>query len=112
MVYCFQCKNCGATEDLVRPVADYDKDAPCSVCGTPMVRDFQAEHAGVRGDFKEPIVSDSMAFDAIDLAEHRKRFPNVDIQVEGRIARPILRSQGQRRAYLKGRGMVDRNSFT
>lgn len=80
-------------------------------CGRRMVRDYQAEHSAVRGDFDEPIVSESLAFDSRDVAEHRKRFPGVDLVVEGDTARPILRSQTQRRKYIKGRGWIDVNSF-
>ncbi len=85
----------------------------CSVCNKQMIRDYPAEHSSVRGDYKKPIVSESLAFDAIDLAEHKKRFPSVDVEVDGdgRTARPILRSLSQKRQYLRGRGWVDQNGF-
>lgn len=81
-------------------------------CGEPMIRNFVAEHSSVRGDYNQPIVSDSMAFDAIDLAEHQKRFPDVEVVVDhARSARPVFKNLGQKRAYLKARGFVDCNSF-
>jgi len=81
-------------------------------CGKQMFRDLKAEHSSVRGDYNEPIVSDSMAFDAIDLAEHRRRFPNIDVVVDhARSARPVFKNLSQKRKYLKARGFVDCNSY-
>lgn len=76
-----------------------------------MYRDLRAEHSSVRADYNRPIVSESMAFDAIDVAEHRRRFPDIEVKVDGRTANPVLRNLSQKRSYLKGRGFVDQNSF-
>ena len=108
--YDFYCEECGATAEEFRLMADSDVPKNC-VCGTGMTRDFVAEQCAIRGDYKHPIVSESLAFDAIDLDEHRARYPDIDVDVDGRIARPILRSLSQKRAYLKGRGHVDTKSF-
>ncbi len=83
-------------------------------CGEPrMTRDRQTEHSSVRGDYNVPIISDSMAFDAIDLPEHRKRFPHIEVVVDhARSARPVFRSLNQKRAYLKARNWADLNSFS
>ena len=110
MIYCFECPQCKTKCAVERPMADSGLPEQCA-CGQDMDRDFQAEHSNVRGDYDKPIVSDSMAFDSIDLAEHRKRFPDVDVKVDGRSAYPILRSLRQKRRYLKGRNCIDRNSF-
>ena len=76
-----------------------------------MTRDYHMEHVAIRGNYNEPIVSDSMAFDAAEVAQHRERFPDIDLQVEGDAARPILKSLSQKRKYTKARGWVDTNSF-
>ena len=108
--YCYTCETCESKIALFRPV-DHRNELPACDCGRTMTRDIRAESHSVRGDYDEPIVSDSMAFDARpdDLAEHRRRFPSIDVHVEGRIAQPILRSLSQKKAYLKGRGWVDKN---
>ena len=112
MIYCFQCIACGGQKEVSRSVKDYKLPETCG-CGEQMQRNYHAERTGVRGDYNEPIVSDSMAFDAIDLAEHRRRFPNVDVVVDHvRSARPVFKSLSQKRKYLKARGFVDCNSFT
>lgn len=109
--YQFECLNCGWALQVSRPMSESGDPTFCSVCNERMIRDFHAEHSSIRGDYKEPIVSDSLAFDAIDLAEHKKRFPGVDVEVDGdgRTARPILRSLSQKRQYLRGRNWVDQN---
>ena len=109
--YCFICQACDDRKTIFRPIEDYDLLELCD-CGNFMVRDFVAEHCSVRGDYKEPIVSDSMAFDAQDLVEHRKRFPDIEVVVDhARSARPVFKSLGQKREYLKKRGWVDANSY-
>jgi len=109
--YCFKCLECGESSEVFRLMKDYALPEICK-CGKQMSRDLITEHSAVRSDYKEPIVSDSMAFDAIDLDAHRKRFPNIEVVVDhARSARPVFKSLGQKRAYLKARGFVDCNSF-
>ena len=110
--YCFRCLTCDESSEVFRPIRDFALPEICK-CGKPMHRDLKAEHSAIRSDYNEPIVSDSMAFDAIDLAEHRRRFPDIEVVVDhARSARPVFRSLGQKRDYLKARGFVDCNSFT
>ena len=111
MVYCFLCPICDERKEVVRPMKDSNLSEICK-CGKLMIRNYIAEHGSVRGDYNEPIISDSMAFDAIDLAEHRRRFPGIEVVVDhARSARPVFRNLSQKRAYLKARGFVDCNSY-
>ncbi len=110
--YCFKCPECGRTNETVMSMIEAMSVAECcGPCGIEMNRDYPAEHAAVRSDYNKPIVSESMAFDSVDLAEHRKQFPDVEVQVDGRTAKPVLRSLSQKRRYLKGRGFVDQNAY-
>ena len=110
--YCWQCPICHKQRGVCRPIENRNIPEICE-CKQKMIRDYYMERPGVRGDYNEPIVSDSMAFDAIDLAEHRKRFPGIEVKVDhARSARPIFRSLNQKRAYLKARKFIDCNSFT
>lgn len=111
--YCFKCE-CGATANEFRSVAQYQDPMICSSCGGKMVIDIAAQHTAARGDYKHPIISDSMGFvaDPVDMAEHRRRFPNIDLDVDNGCARPVLRSLGQKRQYLKAMGWIDKNSFS
>ena len=113
-IYASRCPSCGKRTDEFRHVAEHDQQPTCS-CGTRMVRDLAAQvtTTGVRGAYAHPIISDAMGFpaDAEDVAEHRRRFPNIDLDVSEGIARPVLRSLGQKRAYLKAMKWVDKRAF-
>jgi len=111
-VYCFKCETCGERAEVSRPMRDSGSPEECP-CGKTMERDFATEHSSVRGDYNKPIVSTSMAFDATDVPEHRRRHPGVELRVDeaGQTAYPILRNLSQKRKYLKARGWVDCNSF-
>lgn len=110
--YCFICPICHEQKEVTRPMKESQWSEMCK-CGLPMQRDYIAEHGSVRGDYNKPIVSDSMAFNTQDLAEHRRRFPNIELKIDaaGHSAMPIFQSLSQKRQYLKARGFVDCNSF-
>jgi hypothetical protein len=71
------------------------------------------ESAAVRANYKEPIRLESMGFlaEPEDVAEHRRRFPDVDLQMEDGSAIPIMRSLGQKRRYFQAAGLVDTRSY-
>ena len=110
--YCYKCERCGLTKEISRPMAQSGSMEFCQ-CGNELARDIRAEHSSVRGDYAEPIISSAMAFNTQDLAEHRRRFPNIDLQVDGpaHTAYPIFRSLSQKRQYLKARKWQDCRSF-
>lgn len=110
MIYCFICPKCKLGTEVHRPMAESSLPVTC-VCGTQMERNYQAEQCATHGDYSEPIISSSMAFDAQDADEHRKRHPGVELQIDGQFAYPVLRSLTQKRAYLKARKWQDNNAF-
>lgn len=69
--------------------------------------------AFVRGNYTKPILLESMGFlaDPGDVAEHRKRFPDVDLEFHQGSAVPVVRSLGQKRTYLKAAGWADTRDF-
>jgi hypothetical protein len=69
--------------------------------------------AFVRGNYSKPIELQSMGFLAVaeDVAEHRKRFPDVELKMSEGSAIPVIRSLGQKRAYLKAAGWADVRDF-
>jgi hypothetical protein len=69
--------------------------------------------ASVRASYKRPIELQSMGFlaDPSDVAEHRRRFPTVElVNREGSMV-PVMHSLGEKRKYLKESGWVDTRSF-
>lgn len=85
---------------------------PCPACGKPCEQVFSS--VAVRGNYKKPVRLESMGFlaDPEDVAEHRRRFPNVELHMENGSAVPVVKSLGEKRAYLKASGWVDTKSFT
>lgn len=113
--YCYRCNTCGKVFTEFRTVKNRNLPTPCD-CHKPtnpgiLERDILVEHSAVRGDYNKPLVAQSMSFDAIDVAEHRKRFPGVEVRTEGRIATPVFKSLSQKRGYLKKRKWVDCNAY-
>jgi hypothetical protein len=85
-----------------------------TVSGPEAIPDIETTGAAfVRGSYLKPIELESMGFLAHpeDVAEHRKRFPNIELKMSEGSAIPVMRSLGQKRAYLKAAGWVDRRSF-
>jgi len=110
MIYIFRCSKCGENREVSRPMVQSHLPEFCE-CGQQMDRDYHAEQCAVRGDYSKPIVSSSLAFAASEADEHRRRHPNIDLEIDGQFAYPILRNLSQKRAYLKARGWKDRNAF-
>ncbi len=100
--YCFICPECERTEEVVIGMRDR-KDRVCE-CGSEMVRDYCAERPNI-GDreYRRPIHSDSLAIMPHQVAEHKRKYPNINIDNEGR---PIFTSFRQHDQYLKDTGFV------
>ena len=109
-MYSHKCP-CGEAIQEYRKIADFEKKPLCPSCGRPMPQEFGSKM--VRGSYKKPIRLESMGFlaDPLDVAEHRKRFPDVDLVIEDGSAIPIMRSLGQKRKYFKAAGLADMRSF-
>jgi len=109
-VYCYRCPECDEKDERYMPLAEFGKTILCK-CGVVMHTSIVDQRPTVRGEYNKPIVSDSMAFDPIDIEEHRKKYPDIDLVVDEVSARPVLRSLSQRRAYQKERGFVDTRDY-
>jgi hypothetical protein len=72
------------------------------------------EGVSVRGNYAHPIELQSMGFLGVpeDVAEHRRRFPNVELrEMQGSMV-PVVKSLGEKRAYLKAAGWADMRDFS
>lgn len=109
-MYDHQCE-CGETLAEFRPIAAWNVLPTCPECGRLMPQIFTTQ--AVRANYKKPIELQSMGFLAVaeDVAEHRKRFPDVDLVMREGSAIPVLRSLGQKRRYFKEAGLADVRSF-
>jgi hypothetical protein len=63
----------------------------------------------VRASYSKPVELQSMGFLAHpdDVAEHRRKFPDVELKMDNGCAIPVMHSLGQKRAYLKATGWAD-----
>lgn len=110
-MYDFSCPDCGEIYAEYRPLVDWNKPQVCPKCQHMMVHAVNAP--AVRGNYKKPIISDAMGFIAApeDVSEHRRRFPDIDLDFDNGSARPIFRSLTQRRGYQKAVNWVDTKDF-
>lgn len=101
--YCYVCKGCGARSEVVRPMRDSGEPVSCS-CGGKVIRDHHAEKPNV-GDreYARPIHSDALAIMPHQVAEHKKKFPDIKIDSE---CRPVFDSYRAHDAYLDKCGYV------
>ncbi|MFP3345223.1 hypothetical protein R0J87_22345, partial [Halomonas sp. SIMBA_159] len=77
-------------------------------CHMLMPRNYFAEHASTRGDYVEPVLSEAAGVMPDQVAEHRRRHPDVPMTNDGRV---IFTSHSQRKRVLRKLGMVDRDGF-
>ena len=104
--YCFTCPVCGRERTLLREIKHRNDDALCTECGVIMHRDICAEnpHAQSRGScYSKEIHSDSLAISPSQVEEHKRKFPNIKIDLE---CRPVFDNYPDHDAYLEKTGFV------
>lgn len=99
MRYDFSCPRCKVTVEVIMVMANAGDKQICKECSSVMQRDF----SGVRvskgsKQYGHQIVSDSLAMNPNQIAEHRRMFPNVQVTEEGQ---PVFDNYTEHEAYLK-----------
>ncbi len=102
-LYSFKC-TCGYRVETMLPMSESCEPQLCATCGCTMSRDYQADvfHASGR-DYHKAIHSDSLAINPDQVAEHKKRFPDVKIDSD---CRPVFENFKQHDDYLEKTGFV------
>jgi len=72
----------------------------CPKCGISMAMDCKI---AIHGNYRTPIHSDSMAISPTQVDEHKRLFPNIEIDSE---CRPVFDNFTKHEAYLKETGFV------
>lgn len=81
---------------------DDEKPVVCEGCHVRMKRDFRAENKNVGDhDYSRPIHSDALAISPMQVEEHKRHFPDIKIDNEGR---PIFDNFKKHDDYLKKTG--------
>ena len=102
--YCLICPKCGKQEEVVRSMELSQQPFECCDCKVNMRRDFQAEHVNTSGkDYRRPIVSDSLALHPSQIAEHKREFPDIEVQSDGR---PVFDNYAKHQKYLDACGVM------
>jgi len=92
----FVCDDCGVNvTDTQTKEMHY-----CPKCGAAMRWDLRVNF---RCNYKHPIHSDSLAVPLQQVEEHRRQFPDIELDKEGR---PIFNNYNDHEAYLEKTGFV------
>ena len=103
-IYRFRCGECDDVIERILPMLQSQAATKCDQCGTLRKRDYGSEHAHAAPDsYGKTKWSDSLAVSIDQIDEHRRAFPDVKIDAEGR---PGFDSYRQHDAYLKKAGFV------
>ena len=103
--------SCGETVEQFRKAADWNKKPQCPLCHTPMPQTYTGKN--VRANYARPVHLDSMGFSANpeDVAEHREKFPGVDLAFKDGFAVPVMQNLNQKRRYLRENNWADTKDF-
>ncbi len=98
-LYEYQCRTCGEQEDLVMSMKDdIPTGLPCK-CGKRKGRVYSVRcHADL---YTTPIISDALAMNPNQIAEHRRMFPDIEVTPVGQ---PVFDNFEKHEAYLKATG--------
>ena len=103
-MYSYKCSGCGHKQIISKPMSESSVKEECDNCQEITMRDFSADafHTS-KGQYDRPIVSDAMAVNTDQIAEHKKLFPDVRITSEGQ---PIMENYAQHKNYLDKTGQI------
>ena len=100
-IYPFRCENCGSEEEFITTMSNAPKSADCNICGNEMYRVYSF-NVGNK-EYAKPLVSDSLAMNPNQIAEHNKLFPDIEVHSDGR---PQFNNFKQHDDYLEKVGFV------
>lgn len=94
ITHTFICDKC----DLIATDTDTKKIHVCENCGKDMRWDL---NLAIHGNYEHPIHSDTLAISPDQVEEHRKLFPNIELDGQNR---PIFDNFVRHRNYLEATG--------
>lgn len=98
-MYTYLCPDCITEDEVMKPMSEYDRVEHCSNCGSVTNRNFQADLPHTAADrYDTPIISDAMAINPEQTAEHKRLFPDIELTKAGQ---PIFDKFSKHEAYLK-----------
>ena len=103
---CFEC--CPDGQDFVDVVCSIESRTAniprCVRCGKFMVQNFSGGNVMIVGaEYKRPLHSDSLGMQPDQVAEHRRMFPNIEIDKQNR---PVFHNMPEHQDYMDKCGIV------
>ncbi len=85
-IYSCICDECVIKFEVVKPMIQSDKIAFCPRCNGKARRDYQTDlpNSGNK-NYPKLFVSEALGIHPDEAAEHRKRYPNVEVLPEGQL---------------------------
>jgi len=80
--YHFACDKCKRVDSVIWPMSRSGELLDCEVCGAKMYRVYNFSVGG--DEYSKPIHSDALAIAPSQVAEHRRLFPDIEIDNEHR----------------------------
>ena len=103
---CFECDpDRKKTISVVCSIGSRFAEIPqCRQCGRMMVQNFSGGNVMIIGsEYKKPLHSDSLGIQPDQVAEHRRMFPNIEIDKENR---PVFHNVSEHQGYMDKCGIV------
>jgi hypothetical protein len=100
-VHSFICNSCGHVESTIDTGG---KD--CPLCGNKMAWDLGGATIIGDGTYNKKVVSESLAINVSQIAEHKRLFPNVELTVKDGCACPTFHDYKTHDEYLRKTGFV------
>lgn len=92
----FICDNCSVVVQDTTTIGIHK----CPICGEDMRWDL---NIAIHGNYRHPIHSDALAISPTQIAEHKKLFPNIELDGA---CRPVFNKFTDHEAYMKKCGVV------
>jgi hypothetical protein len=95
---CFDCDDNVVIETICSISERYNNVPICGSCGKEMDQDFRGSRMQIKGaPYSKPLHSDSLAILPEQVAQHRKDFPNIELDSE---CRPVFKDAPSHQKYL------------
>ncbi len=96
VIHKFICDNCGMNVQDTNTTGTHW----CPICNKAMRWDLRV---AIHGNYKTPVHSDSLAITPSQVAEHKRLFPNIELDGD---CRPIFDNFQNHENYLKKTGFI------
>lgn len=104
-VFVFKCKDSHVTEEFFFSWRECPKTIKCD-CGLRAKKTIC--QTSCHTPYAKPVLSDAMGVHASQVADHRKRYPDVPMTDDGRV---VVKSHTEHRRIMKRLGFYDKAGY-